>query len=242
MCTVVVAKNVHNEFPLVVGMTRDEVKGRQFDIWSPTAEEVAWAGRDVPSGGTWKGVTSRGFACALTNEDTDDPVSPTAPSRGAVVARLLSVEDVNVACDYLAALSERHGPDINPFNVVVGFPDRLRIVSVGKTGVTDMRVHDGVTVLTNGPGYESRKAMAEALASRVGPNDPFDVVMAKMRETLSYHGPTWRDSVCVHKATGHMTLSASVLLVGKSTSTLWRTDGPACDSGSNSNLVTLSRL
>ncbi|MFO0616590.1 MAG: NRDE family protein [Polyangiaceae bacterium] len=68
MCLVLLALEVHPEYPLVVAANRDEFHAR------PTAKAEFWAdapslfaGRDLSAGGTWLGVTRSGRFAAVTN-------------------------------------------------------------------------------------------------------------------------------------------------------------------------------
>ena len=62
MCTMILLKGVHPKWPLVVAANRDEFYSR------PTAgpqrlvsDPVVFGGKDLQAGGTWLGVTPRGF-------------------------------------------------------------------------------------------------------------------------------------------------------------------------------------
>ncbi len=68
MCLIVVAWQVHPDFPLVVAANRDEFYER------PTQDAEPWpeaphliAGRDLQAGGTWMGISTAGRFAAITN-------------------------------------------------------------------------------------------------------------------------------------------------------------------------------
>ena len=82
MCLILVAWQVHPDYPLVVAANRDEFHAR------PAAPAARWteaghvlAGRDLEAGGTWLGVTENGRFAAVTN--VREPGAPKgAVSRG----------------------------------------------------------------------------------------------------------------------------------------------------------------
>jgi uncharacterized protein with NRDE domain len=68
MCLILVAWQVHPDYPLVVAANRDEFYQR------PSAAAARWsedprvlAGRDLEAGGTWLGVRDDGRFAAVTN-------------------------------------------------------------------------------------------------------------------------------------------------------------------------------
>lgn len=90
MCLILVAWQVHPEYPLVVAANRDEFHAR------PTAVAARWrdapqvvAGRDLEAGGTWLGVTDAGRFAAVTN--VREPGVPKGPrSRGELTRAFLA--------------------------------------------------------------------------------------------------------------------------------------------------------
>ncbi len=112
MCLILVAWRVHAEHSLILAANRDESYERP-------ATQAAWwqdrpqilAGRDLRAGGTWLGITKTGNFAALTNFRGGAPKSPDAPSRGALVIRML--ESQASIQDRLAWLK----------NASVGYPD-----------------------------------------------------------------------------------------------------------------------
>lgn len=118
MCLAMVALGVHPRYPLVVAANRDEFHAR------PTAPAAWWAegwfaGRDLQAGGTWLGVTRAGRFALLTNVRDPARHDPNAPSRGALVTRVLA--DAAPAAEALAA-AITEGSEHNGFNLVVGNP------------------------------------------------------------------------------------------------------------------------
>jgi uncharacterized protein with NRDE domain len=89
MCLILVAWQVHDDFPLVVAANRDEFHAR------PALAAAFWpdkpgilAGRDLQAGGTWLGVSRSGRFASVTNyRGGHDPAA--GESRGALVSRFL---------------------------------------------------------------------------------------------------------------------------------------------------------
>ena len=118
MCLILVAWQLHPEYPLVIAANRDEFFAR------PTAPAGFWmdapqvlAGRDLDAGGTWMGVTRGGRFAALTNFRDPAQNRSGAPSRGKLVADFLTSDAP--AQTYLADVAP-HGNRCNGYNLLVG--------------------------------------------------------------------------------------------------------------------------
>ncbi len=128
MCLILLAWQVHPEYPLVVAANRDEFFAR------PTAPARFWpdhrfvlAGRDLSVGGTWIGVARNGRFAALTNHRDPARNRNDAPSRGPLVADFLEgAESPETCCKRLAG---QDGRVYNGFNLLVGDRDRLFWIS-----------------------------------------------------------------------------------------------------------------
>lgn len=121
MCLIVLARNRHPRYPLVVVANRDEFHRRR-------AEQLHWwpgddllAGRDCQAGGTWMATDRRGRWAAVTNYR--DGVPEVAPrSRGEIpLGYLRGAESPR---DYLAALAVRGG-EYGGFCAFAGSADAL---------------------------------------------------------------------------------------------------------------------
>ena len=116
MCLAVVALDAHPAFALVIAANRDEFHAR------PAAPAHWWdegwlAGRDLAGGGTWLGVTRAGRWALLTNVRDPARFDVQAPSRGALVTRVLADPGaVAAAIPAIVAAGGRH----NGFNLLGG--------------------------------------------------------------------------------------------------------------------------
>jgi uncharacterized protein with NRDE domain len=116
MCLALIAFAVHPRYRLVVAANRDEFHKR------PAAAAAWWnegilAGRDLKEGGTWLGVDRRGRFALLTNVRDPSRHDPVAPSRGALVPRLLASS--TAPSESLPALV-REAARYNGFNLIAG--------------------------------------------------------------------------------------------------------------------------
>ena len=93
MCLIVLAWQVHPDYPLVVAANRDEFFARPAAaaaFWSDAPDVLA--GRDLEAGGTWLGVTRRQRFSALTNYREGGRKLVGTRSRGSLVADFLAAE------------------------------------------------------------------------------------------------------------------------------------------------------
>ena len=116
MCLAVVALRAHPRYAVVIAANRDEFHAR------PTAAAHWWdegwlAGRDLAGGGTWLGVTRAGRWALLTNVRDPARFDPQAPSRGALVTRVLA--DPAAAAAAIPAVAAAEGRH-NGFNLLGG--------------------------------------------------------------------------------------------------------------------------
>lgn len=163
MCLILLAIHQHPNYPLILAANRDEYHAR------PSAPMQYWdeqphilAGRDWLHGGTWFGVNRRGNFCAVTNFRTGQPPSPSARSRGELVARYLESawqHEQDSTAEFVAYL-QQHCTRYNPFNLVFGnaeavwvFGRRERAVrplSAGYHAVSNARLDEYWPKMTRG--------------------------------------------------------------------------------------------
>ncbi|MBI5517212.1 MAG: NRDE family protein [Deltaproteobacteria bacterium] len=187
MCTITILRGVHPRHPLLVAANRDEYRSR---AWDPPAllhpSPRAWGGRDRAKGGTWLGVTERGFFVGLTNQRTYRPADPSRRSRGEVVTEALRLNETARVEALLGALDPR---DYNPFNLVFGDLSALRVAYVRPEGLQVHPLGDGVHVLANDrlrAPTMPKTLRAEALA-RALPEGPWEAVQHRLGALLGDH-------------------------------------------------------
>lgn len=123
MCLILIAWQVHRDYPLVVAANRDEFFARPAAaaaFW-PDAPQVL-AGRDLEAGGTWLGISREHRFAALTNYREGGQAAGGSRSRGGLVADFLTGQ--TDPSTYLAQVVTSAG-DYNGFNLFVGNGQRL---------------------------------------------------------------------------------------------------------------------
>lgn len=145
MCLILFAQDAHPDYSLVFAGNRDEFYDR------PSAPATFWddaphvlGGRDLDAGGTWLGVTRRGYWATVTNVRDQRPHKEDAPSRGALVSEYLTEEPVPT--EYLRTVQSQ-ADRYNGFNLLVGTPDSLFYFS-NRNG-SPRRVAPGIHGMSN---------------------------------------------------------------------------------------------
>ena len=144
MCLIVIAWQIHPEYPLIVTANRDEYYQR------PTATAQQWkspsdilAGRDLQAGGTWLGVTQGGKFAAVTNYR--EGVEQTTPkSRGDLTTGFLKD---NLDAGQHAEKVIEAGDQYNGFNLLLGEDNQLIYCSNRHSEI--QRLSPGIYTLSN---------------------------------------------------------------------------------------------
>jgi uncharacterized protein with NRDE domain len=170
MCTLILFRHVHPEWPLLLAANRDERYDRPAEgpqVLAPSPRIVG--GRDLERLGTWMGVTEHGFFVGLTNQRGAANLMRSPYSRGEVVLHALRAGSQEGVEDYLAGLDARN---FRPFNLLYGDAERLR-VAYARPDAQRVRLEDvppGVHVLSNDvldspslPKVSRARALAERL-------------------------------------------------------------------------------
>lgn len=148
MCLILVAWQVHPDYPLVVAANRDEFFARasaQAGFWADAPN--VFAGRDLEAGGTWLGISRQQRFAALTNFRDGLGARPDSPSRGALVADFLCGSmDPKL---YSSALQARAN-DYNGFNLLFSDGRELGYLSNRHAHGTEIRwLTPGIYGLSN---------------------------------------------------------------------------------------------
>ena len=120
MCLAVIALDAHSRFAVVIAANRDEFHARAAERahwWNDDAGCALLAGRDLAQRGTWLGVNRRGRWAFVTNVREPGRYDPDAPSRGALVPRVL--RDTNAAANAVEQIAASTC-GYNGFNLVGG--------------------------------------------------------------------------------------------------------------------------
>lgn len=118
MCTLVILRRPHAEWPILVAANRDEMAGRPWKSparhW-PDRPDVA-AGLDELAGGSWLGINDVGVVAAILNRVGTLGPERGKRSRGELVLEALDHAD---AVDAAGALAELNARAYRPFNMLV---------------------------------------------------------------------------------------------------------------------------
>jgi len=120
MCLAVIALDAHPRYALVVAANRDEFHARaaqRAQWWTDDGGCALLAGRDLSQGGTWLGINRRARWAFVTNVREPGRNDPSAPSRGALVPRVLRAS--GSSADAVAKIAAQGGR-YNGFNLVAG--------------------------------------------------------------------------------------------------------------------------
>lgn len=116
MCLALIARDAHPAYAVVIAANRDEHHAR------PAAPAAWWsegwiAGRDLLAGGTWLAVTPAGRFGFVTNVREPGLRDINAPSRGALVTRVVADAQAPAASVAAIVASTAH---YNGFNLIAG--------------------------------------------------------------------------------------------------------------------------
>jgi uncharacterized protein with NRDE domain len=149
MCTIVVLRGLHPEFPLILATNRDEFYARASSgpgrlLQAPSTV----GGRDLQAQGTWMGVTRDGLFVGVTNQRTLRPPDPSKRSRGELVMQALALGTPTAIREFVRGLD---GRAYNGFNLMFGNARSL-YVAYGRESAQEIAVDavpEGIHVLPN---------------------------------------------------------------------------------------------
>lgn len=250
MCTVLILRRVHPTLPLVLAANRDEFYARPTrgpEVLLPSPRTIG--GRDEVRAGTWMGVTDGGLFVGLTNQRSAGPADATRRSRGEVVLRALERGSVEGVERLLAALAPA---EFNPFNLLYGDAERLRVAYARPDGLVQADVPEGVHVLPND--FLDHAGIAKVSRARALTGDPSGLSWAQLshalKQALADHDlPPLEDveepaqdsrftrelvrqlqALCIHTPAYGTRSSAIVALLPGRVAHYLATEGPPCTS------------
>jgi Transport and Golgi organisation 2 len=192
---------------LQVGANRDESLSR------PAAPPHRWDGRewlapkDLEAGGTWLGINAQGLFVGVTNR-AGAPRQPGKRSRGLLVTDALSAPDARSLHAQLAALPVEQ---FNAFHLAYADGTWAGVTWSDGRRLAQDALPPGVHVLTErsfGAGNDGTRV--DRLQEQLATGGVLS--LEAWLGLLSVHGPTPRESTCVHAdPVGYGTRSAFVL-------------------------------
>jgi uncharacterized protein with NRDE domain len=146
MCTLVLLRDLHPDWPLVVAANRDEFFARPTAAPHFLSDRPAiFGGRDLKAGGTWLGVTPSGFFVGITNQRLTSMPKEAPRSRGELVLEALRQGDSTSAQAWLLRQDPK---EFNPFNLIYGDCAEVT-VAYGRSDWRFESVPAGISVLPN---------------------------------------------------------------------------------------------
>ena len=236
MCTLLLWKNHHPQYPIVIAANRDEFEERpSTDPQRLHEHPLVVGGRDEVAGGTWLAVNGTGTVVALTNRRGAGPHDPSKRSRGLLV---LALAQLPSPADIAASLRERDPHAYNPFVFIA--LDRFAGIAAhaGDDGLRIEPVADGVHAVTNWEMDEqrhpkTRHALRIAESVALARDEP--ALVAQLCGALADHKPGDHGNdggLCVHRPSEHYgtVSSAIVLLDSAGHARFFYARGRACES------------
>jgi uncharacterized protein with NRDE domain len=190
MCLILLAHDVHPNYPLILAANRDEFYDRPTEsaaFW-PDAPAIL-AGRDLVNHGTWMGLSRSGRLTALSNFRDPSEREREGRSRGLLVADFLRESGpVRPSLEKIA----RRRADYRSFNLLAGTPrelyvyssreDRIRSLPPGIYGLSNhllntpwpkvVRGREGLAKLLEQGGEPPPSALFDLLADTSRAPDP----------------------------------------------------------------------
>ena len=227
MCLILVARDVHPDYALVVAANRDEFYER------PTAPAARWedapdvlGGRDLQAGGTWLGIDRSGRFAAVTNYRQGRREAPAPRSRGLLVSEFLTTPVP--ASAYLDRV--RRDADLyNGFNLIAG--DAGELLYFSNRGGPPRALAPGIYGLSNHlldtpwPKVAATKGALRVLLTRGAPEliPGLFGLLADQRQAEDHRLPStgvsleWERllSAAFIVSDGYGTRSSTVVLVGR---------------------------
>jgi uncharacterized protein with NRDE domain len=241
VCLLVVAFQLFEDAPLLIGANRDEFLNRpavSMTVLHPEAPRVL-GGQDKQSGGTWLAINEWGVFAGLTNQPRESGRDDSRRTRGELPLALTAHADAGSSVDEF--VTHYHSSDYNGCWLLVG--DRDSLFFLDFTGLVEPKpepLPPGLHVLENRPLGVSSPKTARIRAALADLNNA-KAVLTGFRRVLTDHaeaepegpqGPQGpRSSAnCVH-LDGYGTRSSCIVECEADVTTsphMWVADGPPC--------------
>ncbi|MBV8082054.1 MAG: NRDE family protein [Candidatus Eremiobacteraeota bacterium] len=236
MCTLLLWKNRHPVYPIIIAANRDEFEER------PSTEPqrlhdrpLVVGGRDEVAGGTWLAVNETGTLVALTNRRGAGRHDPRKRSRGLLVRELAQLA---TPAGIAASLRELDPHAYNPFVFIAVDRSAGIAAHAGDDGLRIEPILDGVHAVTNWEMDErrhpkTRHALDIARALRL--EREREPLAAQLHHALADHAPGEHGNdggLCVHRpAEQYGTVSSAIVLLDAGgQANFYYARGHACES------------
>ena len=148
MCTLIIRWHPGDDWPLIIGANRDEMKTRKSKPpgrhWPDRPEVIA--GIDETAGGSWLGVNDFGVVAAILNRSNSLGPKEGKRSRGELVLEALDHADANDAVEAISSINEKA---YRSFNMILA--DNRDAFWLKHTESDDIRINsipEGISMIT----------------------------------------------------------------------------------------------
>ena len=177
MCLILISWKNDPHYKMLFLANRDEIYSRpskSAEFW-PEYKNLL-AGKDLVDGGTWLGITKNGKFAAITNLQPQETRKKDLESRGKIVTGFLcnpySTEEYH---QWIQFTRKR----FNPFNLVFGDIDKLRISSNESSEF--QKLSPGIHTLGHGP---IERSLPKEIVAKRDLNDLFSIITPPSKEKL----------------------------------------------------------
>ena len=236
VCTLLLWKNRHPEYPIIIAANRDEFEERpSTDPQRLHDHPLVAGGRDEVAGGTWLAVNETGMVVALTNRRGAGRHDPRKQSRGLLV---LELAQLATFAEVAASLGERDPHTYNPFVFIAVDRSAGIAAHAGDDGLRIEPIADGVHAVTNWEMDERRHPKtrhALDIAQALQLEQERRSLVAQLHHMLADHAPGEHGNdggLCVHRpAEQYGTVSSAIVLLDSSgCANFYYARGHACES------------
>jgi uncharacterized protein with NRDE domain len=236
VCTLLLWKSRHPEYPIVIAANRDEFEERpSTDPRRLHEHPLVIGGRDEVAGGTWLAINETGTVVALTNRRGAGKHDPSKRSRGVLVFELAQLAS---PADIASSLRQRDPNAYNPFVFIALNRSGGIAAHAGDDGLRTEPIADGVHAVTNWEMDERRHPKtrhALHLAESVALARDETALVKQLHELLADHAPGNHGNdggLCVHRpAERYGTVSSAIVLLdADGQAHFYYSRGHACES------------
>ncbi len=228
MCTVIVATQVHANYPLLVVANRDEALRRPAEgpKWRQGSYCRYFAPQDLKAGGTWLGLNEHDLFVALTNRfGVAD--SSQLRSRGHLVQSFLELSDIDEA--------HRRGQALDPqqekgFHLIIANREKAVVIGADGKRLWHQQLPPGVHVVTERAfGAQVSQRLSALEAHFAAPVSTEKLSIEALQKLMGSHGSPGLEGVCVHyPEMDYGTRSSTLVALSQSERFWWHSDGPPC--------------
>ncbi len=145
MCLIVLGRNIHPKYKLILVANRDELYERPTKVahyWNGPNQLLA--GKDLEAGGTWIGVNQMGHIAAVTNYRDPTNYQNNKASRGQIPVNFL---DSRVLADQYIRNLEKESSRFNGYNLLV--LDNNDLMHYNNQNGEPSKLADGIHAVSN---------------------------------------------------------------------------------------------